>query len=147
MLEFKNLLLTSGIALFALAAMVIAYDAWLQFQYRRALSTGRLAVEPKPVRWRMTLGLFSLAWAPMLIACSLLVASGSADVRTGEIRGMAETACPSQQVAEPVARAELSRHQIFAERHSQTAPPALGGKSAGQGSSDSSENNPSPENR
>ncbi len=147
MLAFKNLLLISGIALFVLAAMVIAYDAWLQFQYRRAVGTGRLAVEPKPVRWRITLGLFSLAWAPMLIACSLLVASGSANVRTGEIRGLAETACPAEQTIQPVTRAELSTHQMFAERHSQTAPQALSGKHAGQGSSDSSENNPSPENR
>lgn len=73
MLTFKYLLLISGLALFLAAAAVLAYDAWLCFRGRRSMGPGNATHRRKPVRWRMTLGLLSLAWAPMLIILSLMM--------------------------------------------------------------------------
>jgi regulator of protease activity HflC (stomatin/prohibitin superfamily) len=58
-------------------------------QYKRALTTGAGgAVRPQPVRWRMTVALIALGWAPMLIALSIIVVpSGTAGVKISETRG------------------------------------------------------------
>ncbi|MFI5118228.1 MAG: SPFH domain-containing protein [Terriglobales bacterium] len=89
MLTFKYFLMAVGLFLFVAGISVSAHDIWLAIQYRRAVTRGQEGVpEPKPIRWRMTLALVALAWAPMLIALSIaIVPSGMAGVRVSETRG------------------------------------------------------------
>ncbi len=89
MLAFKYLLMTLGVGLFIAGAVVLAYDFWLALQYKRALAAGTEgATAPKPVRWRMTVALIAMGWAPMLIALAIVVVpSGMAGVRISETRG------------------------------------------------------------
>ena len=53
-----------------------------------AAASGVPIAEPEPVRWKMTIVFFALAWAPMLIAASIaVVPSGAAGVRVSETSG------------------------------------------------------------
>jgi len=88
MLFLKYMLLVAGIGMFVVAAAIVANDAWLAFQYRRKTELGGVAVEPQPIRWRTTVALACLAWAPILIAMSIVVVpSGMAGVRVSQTRG------------------------------------------------------------
>jgi regulator of protease activity HflC (stomatin/prohibitin superfamily) len=89
MLAFKYLLMTLGVGLFIAGLSVLAYDFWLKLQYKRAVARGvEGVVPPQPVRWRMTVALLALGWAPMLIALSVvIVPSGMAGVRISQTRG------------------------------------------------------------
>ena len=88
MLPFKYLLMWTGIGLIVVAASILAYDFFLKLQFRRALAAGIPTAEPEPIRWRMTVVFFALAWAPMLIAASIaVVPSGAAGVRVSETSG------------------------------------------------------------
>ena len=88
MLFLKYMLLVAGIGMFVVAAAIVANDAWLAFQFRRKTSEGAVAVEPQPIRWRTTVALCCLAWAPILIALSIVVVpSGMAGVRVSQTRG------------------------------------------------------------
>jgi regulator of protease activity HflC (stomatin/prohibitin superfamily) len=104
MLVFKYLLMVSGIGLIVVAASIIAYDTFLRMQFRRAVAAGIPAHEPEPMRWRMTVVFFSLAWAPMLIAASIaVVPSGAAGVRVSETRGtLSGTLYPGVHFVTPV---------------------------------------------
>jgi regulator of protease activity HflC (stomatin/prohibitin superfamily) len=104
MLLFKYLLMTSGIGLIAVAAAIIAYDVFLKLQFRRAVAAGVPVAEPEPVRWRMTVVFFALAWAPMLIAASIaVVPSGAAGIRVSETRGtLSGTLYPGVHFVTPV---------------------------------------------
>jgi regulator of protease activity HflC (stomatin/prohibitin superfamily) len=89
MLAFKYLLLITAIAMFVAAAAIVAYDLVLAVQYRRAEAAGT-ATKPKPeaLRWRTGLALVALAWAPLLIALSIIVIpSGHAGVRVSQVAG------------------------------------------------------------
>ena len=89
MLAFKYLLMTTGVGLFIAGLSVLAYDFWLKVQYKQAVARGvEGVVPPQPVRWRMTVALLALGWAPMLIAISIvIVPSGMAGVRISQTRG------------------------------------------------------------
>ena len=89
MLLFKELLMVAGIGLIVAAAAIVGYDFFLKIQYRRAIASGVAGLtEPEPVRWKMTIVFFALAWAPMLIAASIaVVPSGAAGVRVSETSG------------------------------------------------------------
>lgn len=88
MLFLKYMLLVVGIGMFAVAAAVVANDLWLAFEYRRKRVQGAVAIEPTPVRWRTTVALVCLAWAPILIGMSIVVVpSGMAGVRVSQTRG------------------------------------------------------------
>jgi regulator of protease activity HflC (stomatin/prohibitin superfamily) len=57
-------------------------------QYRRKLALGTEAVQPQPIRWRTSVALVCMAWAPMLIALSIaVVPSGMAGIRVSQTRG------------------------------------------------------------
>jgi hypothetical protein len=71
MLFFKYVLLVVGIGMFITAAAIILNDVWLLLRNRQRLAAGAIAVEPQPIRWRMTVALVGLAWAPLLIALSI----------------------------------------------------------------------------
>jgi regulator of protease activity HflC (stomatin/prohibitin superfamily) len=88
MLFLKYMLLVAGIGMFIVAAAIVANDLWMIVQYRRKTALGAVAVEPQPIRWRATVALAFLAWAPLLIALSIaVVPSGMAGVRVSQTRG------------------------------------------------------------
>ncbi|HVZ17941.1 MAG TPA: hypothetical protein VG897_12535 [Terriglobales bacterium] len=77
MLFLKYMMLVVGVGMFLVAAVIVANDAWLAAQYRRKTASGAEALEPQPIRWRTTLALVCLAWAPLLIGMSLVVLPSS----------------------------------------------------------------------
>jgi regulator of protease activity HflC (stomatin/prohibitin superfamily) len=88
MLAFKYLLMMLGGGMFFGGIAVAAYDLWLGVQYQRRVNAGVESTPPKPVRWRMTVALCSMAWAPILLALSFVVVpSGMAGVRISQTRG------------------------------------------------------------
>ena len=104
MLLFKYLLMWTGIGLIVVAAAILAYDFFLKLQFRRATASGVAMAEPEPIRWRMTVVFFALAWAPMLIAASIaVVPSGAAGVRVSETSGtLSGTLYPGVHFVTPV---------------------------------------------
>src|ERR1035441_9926749 len=91
MLFVKYLLLGVGIAMFVIAAAILAYDAYLFIAYRRRLlhpgEETRSRPEPS-VRWRTPVALVMLAWAPLLISVAIvIVPAGMAGVRGSQTRG------------------------------------------------------------
>ena len=88
MLAFKYLLMMLGGGMFLAGIGLAAYNLWLGVQYQRKVNVGVESVPPEPVRWRMTVALCSLAWAPILVALSFVVVpSGMAGVRISQTRG------------------------------------------------------------
>jgi hypothetical protein len=82
MLLLKHMLLVAGIGMFVVAAAIVANDVWMIVQYRRKTALGSIAIEPQPIRWRATVALALLAWAPLVIALSIaVVPAGTAGVR------------------------------------------------------------------
>jgi regulator of protease activity HflC (stomatin/prohibitin superfamily) len=106
MLAIKYLLMTLGVGLLIAGLSVLAYDLWLTIRYKRAAASNAEppATPPEPVRWRMSLALIALAWAPMLIALSfIIVPSGMAAVRISQTRGTeAGTLYPGVHVIVPL---------------------------------------------
>jgi len=104
MLFLKYMLLTVGVGMFVVAAAIVANDLWLAFQYRRKVALGAMAVEPQPLRWRTTVALVCLAWAPILIGMSIVVVpSGMAGVRVSQTRGtLAGTLYPGVHAVTPM---------------------------------------------
>lgn len=91
MLLIKYLLMAVGIAMFGSAAAILGYDLYLMALLRRALAQlppGQPAPEAREVRWRVTLALALLAWAPILLAMSLIVVpAGMGGVRVSQVSG------------------------------------------------------------
>jgi regulator of protease activity HflC (stomatin/prohibitin superfamily) len=104
MLAFKYLLLTGAIGMIFAAVAIVAYDLYSTTHYRRALAAGVPQAEPEPVRWRMTVALVLLAWAPMLVAFSIVVIpSGKAGVRVSQLSGTRPgTLYPGVHVVKPL---------------------------------------------
>lgn len=131
MLFAKYLLLSTGIAMFVIAAGILSYDAYLFFSYRRRLlpasgspegtsSEGRAAAAiPQPsVRWRTAVALVMLAWAPLLVSAGIvIVPAGMAGIRVSQTRGtVAGTLYPGVHFVVPmVEHVELfnTRDQLF----------------------------------
>jgi regulator of protease activity HflC (stomatin/prohibitin superfamily) len=121
MLFVKYLLLGVGVAMFVIAAAILAYDAYLFIAYRRRLlhPVEGTAPEPEPaVRWRTPVALVMLAWAPLLISAAIvIVPAGTAGVRVSQTRGtLAGTLYPGIHFVVPmVERVELfnTRDQLF----------------------------------
>ena len=120
MLLLKYLLLSAGIAMFVIAAGILTYDLYLLLLYRRA----RLHPEagsvpaPSPVRWRPSIALAMLAWAPLVISAAIvIVPSGMAGIRVSQTKGtLAGTLYPGVHFVTPaVERVELfnTRDQLF----------------------------------
>src|SRR6267154_2920840 len=121
MLLLKYLLVGAGITMFVMAAGILTYDLYLLLAYRRS----RLNVlgdppptSPPDVRWRTSVALAMLAWAPLLISAAIVfVPSGTAGVRVSLTQGtMAGTLYPGVHFVTPLAeRVELfnTRDQLF----------------------------------
>ena len=122
MLWLKYLLLSAGIAMFVIAAGILTYDAYLLIAWQRRRSNldpeaGPPGLSPK-FRWRTSVALVMLAWAPLLISAGIvLVPSGMAGVRVSQTKGtLAGTLYPGVHFVVPlVERVELfnTRDQLF----------------------------------
>jgi regulator of protease activity HflC (stomatin/prohibitin superfamily) len=122
MLLLKYLLLSAGIAMFVIAAGILTYDAYLLVAYqRRRLHADPAGGTPGPapaMRWRTSVALVMLAWAPLLVSAGIvIVPSGMAGVRVSQTRGtLAGTLYPGVHFVTPlIERVELfnTRDQLF----------------------------------
>jgi regulator of protease activity HflC (stomatin/prohibitin superfamily) len=121
MLFVKYLLMAGGIGMILVGAGILINDMYLQMQHRRALETPQPesapAVSPQ-VHWRTTLALVLLAWAPLLLALSIVVVpSGMAGVRVSQSKGtLAGTLYPGVHFVAPLLEQVVlfdTRDQLF----------------------------------
>ena len=139
MFAFKYLLMTIGVLLLIAGLSMLAYDIWLFIRYNRAAQSGTettTLTSPPPVRWRMSVALLALAWAPMLIALSfVIVPSGMAGVRISQMRGTeAGTLYPGVHFVVPlVEEVQLFdlRDKLFTTGIAQDGKKAEGGSKLG----------------
>lgn len=120
MLFLKYLLMTVGIAMMVVAAGILTYDLSKEVRYRRIMGAEGAVALPVPpaIRWRTSVVLAMLAWAPILIALSIVVVpSGLAGVRVSQTQGtLAGTLYPGVHVVAPLLeRVDLfdTRDQLF----------------------------------
>ena len=120
MLFVKYLLMTSGIGMILAAVGILSYDVYLELRYRRAMATAgpdqRLPIAQ--MRWRTSLALAMLAWAPLLLALSIVVVpSGMAGVRVSQTKGtLAGTLYPGVHFVAPLLESVAlfdTRDQLF----------------------------------
>jgi regulator of protease activity HflC (stomatin/prohibitin superfamily) len=133
MLFLKYSLMASGIGMILVAMAILSHDLYLQLKYRRALAASEgAAVPPAPaIRWRTSVALAFLAWAPMLLALSIFVVpSGMAGVRVSQTQGtLPGTLYPGVHLITPLAESVAlfdTRDQLFT-----TGAPEDQGKKAG----------------
>jgi hypothetical protein len=92
MLSLKYLLLSAGVAMFVIAAGILTYDAWLLIAWQRKRlhpdpEAGAPGIAPA-VRWRTSVALVLLAWAPLVISAGIvIIPSGMAGVRVSQTKG------------------------------------------------------------
>jgi regulator of protease activity HflC (stomatin/prohibitin superfamily) len=120
MLFLKYLLMTGGLAMIVVAAGILIYDLSKEVRYRRAMGAEGAVALPVPpaIRWRTSVALAMVAWAPILIALSIVVVpSGLAGVRVSQTQGtLAGTLYPGVHFVAPLLeRVELfdTRDQLF----------------------------------
>jgi regulator of protease activity HflC (stomatin/prohibitin superfamily) len=119
MLFLRNMLMAGGIAMLVIAACILGYDLYLQARYRNAVASGLTPSAPRPgARWRITLALALIAWAPMLLAFSIVVVpSGTAGVRVSQTEGtLPGTLYPGVHVVPPLVESVVlfdTRDQLF----------------------------------
>lgn len=106
MLLIKYLLMGIGIAMFGSAAAILGYDVYLAMLARRVLASappGEPAVPQRQLRWHLSLALALLAWAPILVAMSLVVVPGGmGGVRVSQVSGtLPGTLYPGVHVVRP----------------------------------------------
>ena len=91
MLALRYLLITGGLGMILAAFGILLYDLYREILYRRAMAAPEgEAVVPRRFnpRWRISLALTLLAWAPILLAFSIVVVpSGMAGVRVSQTSG------------------------------------------------------------
>jgi hypothetical protein len=76
MLLLKHELMWSGIAMIATAAGILTYDLRLEWQYRLVRVAGTPDMVTPQARFRASIALALLAWGPILLALSIMVATG-----------------------------------------------------------------------
>ena len=112
MLFLKYLLMTVGIGMMVVSAGILTYDFMLELRYRRAMASDGTVPLPAPpqIRWRTAAAFVMLAWAPILIALSIVVVpSGMAGVRVSQTQGtLAGTLYPGVHFDSAAAGAMLS---------------------------------------
>ena len=119
MLFLKYLLMMGGIGMIVVAAGILSYDLSLEIRYRRMMAAGTTPLPPVPTfRWRTAVAFAMLAWAPILIALSIVVVpSGMAGVRVSQTQGtLAGTLYPGVHFVAPLLETvELfdTRDQLF----------------------------------
>lgn len=76
-----------GLAMIVTAIGILTYDLYQQMPYRRQPPEGASLAAPA-VRWRISMALAMLAWAPLLLALSIIVVpSGMGAVRISQTSG------------------------------------------------------------
>src|SRR5246127_3470669 len=121
MLALKYLLIAGGLGMILVALGILLYDLYNEILYRRALAApaGTVVVPPKPQpRWRISLALALLAWAPILLAFSIVVVpTGMAGVRVSQTSGTVPgTLYPGVHFVMPLIEAVAlfdTRDQVF----------------------------------
>jgi len=119
MLFLKYVLMTGGVGMILVALGILAYDLAMEIQYRRAMSGGTTPLPAIPkLRWRTAIALAMLAWAPILIALSIVVIpSGAAGVRVSQTQGtLAGTLYPGVHFVTPLLERVVlfdTRDQLF----------------------------------
>jgi len=119
MLFLKYVLMTGGVGMILVALGILAYDLTMEVQYRRAMSGGTTPLPAIPrLRWRTAIALAMLAWAPILIALSIVVIpSGTAGVRVSQTQGtLAGTLYPGVHFVTPLLERVVlfdTRDQLF----------------------------------
>src|SRR5713226_7163837 len=120
MLFLKYLLMSGGVGMVLVAVGILAYDVYLETQYRRALATAEPGpLPPVPhIRWRGALALALLAWGPILLALGIVVVpSGMAGVRLSQTKGtLSGTLYPGAHFVTPLAESVAlfdTRDQLF----------------------------------
>lgn len=119
MLFLKYMLMSGGVGMILIAVGILTYDLAMEIRYRQAVAAGseKLPVRPR-LRWRTAMVMAMLAWAPILIALSIVVVpSGMAGVRVSQTQGtLAGTLYPGVHFVAPLLeRVELfdTRDQLF----------------------------------
>jgi len=120
MLFLKNLLMWGGVGMILTAIAILAHDLYRLNQHRQlAFDGGGEPLPPSPhVRWRISLALAMLAWAPLLVALSIVVVpSGMAGVRISQASGtLAGTLYPGVHFIAPLLESVVlfdTRDQLF----------------------------------
>ena len=105
MFALKWLLMAAGVAMFGSAAGVVGYDVYLAMQFQKLMDSGepgaagkagphrslfgRAPSGARSLRWPLAIKLFGWAWAPLLLALSIVfVPEGSGGVRISQISGV-----------------------------------------------------------
>lgn len=106
MLLIKYLLLAAGIAMFGSAAAILGYDLYLTIRRRRvleSLSPDQPKPEEREIRWRTSVALALLGWAPLIVAMSLVVVpEGTGGVRVSQVSGtLSGTLYPGVHMVRP----------------------------------------------
>ena len=108
MLFLRYLLMIMGVGMFVAAAAVLGYDIYLAMRARRLLIAAEPGQPPPELpgvtlRWRSSVALALLAWAPLLVALSIVVVpEGMAGVRVSQISGtLPGTLYPGVHVVRP----------------------------------------------
>jgi len=116
MLFLKYVLMAGGITMILVAAGILLYDLSQELRYRRAMGADGAVPLPAPpqIRWRTSAALAMLAWAPILIAVSIVVVpSGMAGVRVSQTQGtLAGTLYPGVHFVAPL----LEKVEVFDTR-------------------------------
>ena len=77
MFALKWLLMAASFAMFGTAAGVVAYDVYLAMQFQKLMGSGEpgaagQAGPRRPMRWSLAIKLLGWAWAPLLLALSMV---------------------------------------------------------------------------
>lgn len=120
MLVLKTVLLTGGLVMIGVAAGILIYDLRREWQHRMALAAGTTEKLPptRQLRWRSSLALGFLAWAPILLALGIVVVpTGMAGVLISQSNGaLADTLYPGAHLVIPFAENVAlfdTRDQLF----------------------------------
>jgi regulator of protease activity HflC (stomatin/prohibitin superfamily) len=119
MLFLRYLLMSAGIGMILAAVAILTYDLARELQHRRALTDPSAPpVPPSALRWRTALALGMLAWAPILLALSIIVVpSGMAGIRVSQASGtLAGTLYPGVHFVLPMLESVVlfdTRDQLF----------------------------------
>src|SRR5258708_6834095 len=118
MLTLRYLLITAGVGMMITAVSILAYDLYREILFRRGQEMPDATAIPAVLRWRTSLALALLAWAPLFIAFRIiLVPSGTAGVRVSQFSGtVAGTLYPGAHLVIPFVEDVVlfdTRDQIF----------------------------------
>jgi regulator of protease activity HflC (stomatin/prohibitin superfamily) len=136
MLFLKYLLMTGGVGMILVALGILAHDLTMELQYRRAMAGGTTPLPAIPqLRWRTAIALAMLAWAPILIALSIVVIpSGTAGVRVSQTQGtLAGTLYPGVHFVTPLLERVVlfdTRDQLFTTGSTEDGKTSAGGVKA-----------------